>query len=139
MFEKGKPRRGGQPANRNALRHGLRAGKLPAKCGYIEVQINGIRRTLENAVIEVRGTVTLLDEANIQTAIRWERHAALAQRWLRVNAEQLSPMEQLKFHRELCRASAERDKALAALGLHIKPEPLSLKDYVVSKSNGNAS
>jgi hypothetical protein len=132
-------RPGGQRNNRNCLRHGLRSGKLPDDCEYIEWSLNAIRRRLEDAVLAARGEVGLLDAANIQTCIRWERHSALAQRWLRIKGGELAPMEQLKFSREIAKASTERDKALAALGLHIKPEPLSLKDYVVSKSNGNAS
>lgn len=103
--------------NRNSMRHGLRAGKLPHDCQHVEIQCNLLRRQLEDAVVTARGEVTLLDAANIQTAIKWERHGALALRWLRVQGDQLKPTDQLTFSREIARASTERDKALAALKL----------------------
>lgn len=109
--------RGGQPENRNALRHGLAAGKLPADAAFIEVRLNGFRRRLEDAVVAERGAVTLQEAAVIQTALRWERHAALAQRWLTKAGDELKPVERLTFSREIARASTERDKALGCLRL----------------------
>ena len=108
---------GAPKGNRNAIRHGLKASKLPAGCAYIEVRINDIRRRLEDAVIECKGKVSITDAATIQTCIRWERHAALAQRWLNKQFNKLKPAQQLYFSREIARASSERDKALADLGL----------------------
>jgi hypothetical protein len=114
----GKKGRSGPPiGNRNNMRHGLKAGKLPVDCAHIEHQLNALRRQLEDKVMEARGEVTMLDAANIQTAIRWERHSALALRWLRVAADKLKPTDQLTFSREIAKASTERDKALAVLGL----------------------
>ena len=103
--------------NANALRHGLKAGKLPADAKYIEVRLNILRRNLEAAVVEVRREVSLTDAAAIQTAIRWERHACLAQRWLTKQYSELKPEQRLTFSREIAKASAERDKAVAALRL----------------------
>jgi len=114
----GKPGRSGAPReNRNALRHGLRAGALPADCKYIEVRLNGFRRQQEDSAMAVRGEVTLQDAANIQTCLRWERHAYLAQRWLNKQYDELKPTDRLSFSREVARASAERDKSLKMLGL----------------------
>ena len=79
----GKPGRSGPPkGNSNNLRHGLKAGKLPKDAKYIETRLNIFRRNLEDAVMAVKNEITLHDAAAIQTCIRWERHAALAQRWL---------------------------------------------------------
>jgi len=125
VFGKGQPKhfcgkkgRSGPPRNNhNGMRHGLRAGKLPRDAKHIEWQINRLRRELEAAVMEVKGEVTLLDAASIQTAIKWERHGALALRWLRIEGDKLKPVERLQFSREIARASTERDKALAALKL----------------------
>ena len=126
----GKPRFGkGQPAhycgkkgasgapktNGNAIRHGLKAGQLPRDCKYIEYRLNAFRRMLEAAVLEARGAVTINDAALIQTCLRWERHAALAQRWLVKAGDTLKPADKLTFSREIGRASAERDKALLNL------------------------
>ena len=79
----GKPGRSG-PAkeNHNAMRHGLKAGKLPKDAKYIETRLNLFRRNLEDALIAAYGKIDIPSAAYIQTAIRWERHAALAQRWL---------------------------------------------------------
>jgi hypothetical protein len=114
----GKPGRSG-PAkgNRNALRHGLRGGALPADAKYIENRLNGFRRQLEDAVAERTGEVSIPDAAAIQTALRWERHAALAQRWLTKEYDDMKPEQRLHFSREIARASTERDKAIAALRL----------------------
>jgi hypothetical protein len=115
---KGKAGRSGPPkGSRNHLRHGFYAGKLPPNCLYIEHQLRSLRRQLEDAVIAARGEVSILDAANIQTAIRWEQHIALARRWLRIRGDKLKPMEQLQMSREMAKGSSERDKALAALKL----------------------
>jgi len=117
----GKPGRSG-PAegNTNAIRHGLTCGKLPRDCQYVEIKMNGLRRTLEAAVIEAKGEVNLLDAACIQTAVKWERHGALALRWLVKAGDTLKPVERLQFSREIAKASAERDKAILLLELSDK-------------------
>lgn len=106
------------------LRHGLLAGKLPPKLHFIERRLQGFRRNLEQAVIDVRGEVTVTDAAFIQTCYRHERHALLCQRWLTTELDKLKPMERLHFSREIARASGERDKALAALRLDESKEDL---------------
>jgi hypothetical protein len=110
-------KRGGQPDNRNSLRHGLRGGQLPRDARFIEFRMNAFRRKLEDAVIESKGAISLIDAASIQTAMKWERHGALALRWLTKEGNKLKPAERLTFSREVARASTERDKALAALRL----------------------
>lgn len=121
--DKGDVNKGGAPAgNANAMRHGLKAAKLPAGCKYIEHAINALRRQLEAAVVSLRREVTLLDAAAIQTACKWEKHGRLAEHWLRHEHEKLTPTERLNFSREAARAAAERDKALASLRLDGKPD-----------------
>ncbi len=109
---------GGQRGNRNHMRHGLTAGKLPQGCQYIENALNSFRRQLEDIVLENKGSISLLDAAAIQTALKWERHGALALRWLNKAGDKLKPMESMSFSREIAKASTERDKALANLGLN---------------------
>jgi len=114
----GKPGRSGPVReNRNAIRHGLKAGKLPKGCQYIEIRLNSFRRQLEDSVMAAKGEVSLLDAAAIQTCLKWERHGCLAQRWLRLKETELKPNDLLQFSREIARASTERDKALATLEL----------------------
>ena len=111
-------KRGAQPGNRNAtMRHGLKAGRLPKDCRYIELRLNAFRRQLEDAVVAARGEVTMTDAAAIQTCLRWERHAALAQRWLTKAGDTLKPVDRLKFSEAIAKASDNRDRALRALGI----------------------
>lgn len=119
-------RKAGAPKqNRNNLRHGLRGGQLPKDAKYIELRLNAFRNSLEDIVLANRGEVSLTDAAIIQTCLRWERHAALAQRWLTKENNKLKPAERLHFSREIARASTERDKALALLKLDTAKDPWS--------------
>lgn len=101
----------------NANRHGLKAGKLPKDAKYIEVRLNIFRRELEAAVLSAKDEINIADAASVQTCIRWERHAMLAQRWLTKQYDELKPADRLNFSREIARASGERDKAIKALCL----------------------
>jgi hypothetical protein len=111
-------RRGGPPlGSRNAMRHGLRSAGMPKGCRRYESQLNDLRRQLEDEVLEVHGRVSLVHALAILTAMRWERHAVLAARWLRLEGEQMSPSDRLNYSREIARASAARDVAIKELGL----------------------
>jgi len=132
-------KRGGQPDNRNHLRHGLLAGKMPDDCKYLECRLNKFRRTLEDALIATKGEVSIVDAAMISTCLKWERHGGLALRWLRLGYQEMKSVERLTFSREIARASTERDRALAMLHLDAKPEPPSLQGYLegtVVEGNG---
>lgn len=133
-----KANRGGQPGNTNTLRHGLKAGKLPPGCRYIEVRVCRLRRELEACVLAAKGQVNLQDASCVKSICDWERHRSLAQRWLRLHGidgrpgrgkastkgkakedtvRGLTPMEMLTFSRETARASTEMDKLIRLLGL----------------------
>lgn len=114
----GKPGRSGPPkGNLNSGRHFLRAGSLPKRLKYIEVRLNCFRRNVESLVVAQKGEVSLLDAARINTALRHERHAILAQHWLRVEGERMAASDRLRFSEAIGKASDSRDKALVALGL----------------------
>ncbi len=115
--QQGPNHRGAPSGNRNSLRHGLRAGRLPPGCNSIRHAIDELRRQLEDAVLSVHGQIDIVAAAQIQSAVRWERHAMLAQRWLRLRADLLQPAELLAFSRDIARASSERDKVINALNL----------------------
>lgn len=130
----GKKARSGAPrGNSNAIvRHGLKAGKLPPKCQYIEHQINRLHRELEKCVLAVKQEITLSDAATIQSAIKWERHGALCQRWLRLEAEKLSATERLKFSESIAKASDNRDRSIRSLGLDAPPKAVDLTTYLTT-------
>jgi hypothetical protein len=107
---------GAPMGNKNATRHGLVAGRLPAGCRYIARDISRFRSALEQAVIDAGRDIDIMAAAAIQSATRWETHAQLCRRWLRTEAN-LDPDQRLAFSREIARASSERDKCLDRLGL----------------------
>jgi hypothetical protein len=111
-------RRPGPPlGSRNAMRHGLKSSALPKGCWRIEARLNALRRTLEDHTYDTHGEVGLLHALAISTAVRWERHAALSARWLRLQGENMSDGDRLAYSRDVARASSERDKAVASLNL----------------------
>lgn len=117
-FHKGN-KAGAPKGNRNALRHGMRSGELPKDCKDIEINVNKLRRNIEDAVLKSKGQISVTDAGLINTAIKWERHSALAHRWLTRQYKKLKPSEQLHFSKEVATASDKRDAALEALGLGV--------------------
>ena len=57
-------KRGAQIGNRNALRHGLKAGKMPTEMHYLEPRILRLRRSLEDQIVDIRGEVTVSPTLN---------------------------------------------------------------------------
>jgi hypothetical protein len=72
---------------------------------------------MEKAVLAGGGQLGVVEAAFIQTALRWERHAQLAQRWLRKEASSLSATERLNYSQAIAQASSNRDRCLERLGL----------------------
>lgn len=95
---------------------------MPRDCRKLEAVVNGLRRVLEDEVWGVRGEVSLADALCIHTATRWERHSQLAAKWLMREAANMTAADRLNYSREVARASAERDKAIQALGLPKRPD-----------------
>lgn len=107
--------------NKNAVqRHGLYAGELGPGYAQVVRKTSEVRRQIEQAVLDAKGVIDLLDAAAINSAVRWERHAHLALKWLRDQMGSLQPTERLSFSREIARASSERDRCLRTLGLDPK-------------------
>lgn len=111
-------------------RYGLVGGKLPKGCQYIENRVNGLRRQVESAIVELKGEIGIVDAANVNSILKWERHGLLAAHWLRHEAGKLSPTERLKFSEAIAKASDARDRAIRSLGLDVPPEPIDLRQYI---------
>lgn len=112
-------KKGAPKGNANAMRHGLRAGQLPRHCKYIEWRCNEFRRGLEQAVLDLRGSINITDAARINSATRWEVHAGLAFHWLTKEMDKLTPEQRLSFSRDVANASSNRDKCIEALKLNV--------------------
>lgn len=120
----------GAPAgNVNGLTHGMRSsddvmnvrfnlGKLPPMLKRIERAVNLFRRAIESAVVDAHGSVGVYHAALVQSAARLEARALMAQRWLRLNIEELDMNEKLACSKAIAEASTARDKCLERLGLH---------------------
>jgi hypothetical protein len=101
--------------NLNSIRHGLTSGRLPKGCKHIVRYVATLRRELESAVVQAHGEIDLTSAAYISSAVRWERHALLAQRWLCEG--ELDADQRLNHSREIARASTERDRCIKALNI----------------------
>ncbi len=131
--------RGAPKGNNNGagnVRHGLKGSKLPPGCKYIEHRVNALRRQCEEAVLELKGSVNIIDAAAINSILKWERHGLLAAHWLRHEIDNLSPSDRLKFSESIARASDNRDKNIRALGLDVQPKPIDLQTYL-APNDGN--
>jgi hypothetical protein len=102
----------------------MRGSALPKGCHHIDRATNYFRRAVEDAVMEAKGEIGLVDACRISTAYRAERTAQLAQRWLLREAENLSAADRLAYAREVVRVSESRDRAIAALGLEKRPQDI---------------
>lgn len=122
---------GGQPGNRNSLKHGLRMAlnELPKGCGRLRRERYIMRSLLESAVVERDGTIGTYQAAVIQTACRWATHSALAARWLRL-APDLTIEQKLALSKAVALGSENRDRCLKALGLHrvVESDPWAVLD-----------
>jgi hypothetical protein len=128
---------GAPPANRNSFRHGLRSSRLPKGCERIGRDLSEVRRSLEDAVVLVRGVVTAGEALAISAACEWERHRRLALRWLRVDFDAMDLPTRLTFSREAARAASERNRAID--GLKLDPAPSDVWARLNLPTDGRAS
>src|SRR4051812_6602442 len=86
-----KTSRGGAPrGNSNAMRAGLRASKLPAKCKGEEREIYFLRQEVLSELVAIHGSleaIPLLAMALLNSLVRHETRARLAARWLRMSGD----------------------------------------------------
>jgi hypothetical protein len=118
--------------NCNNFRHGLEGNNLPEHLTYLKKKLDRFRRIVENAVIKLRGEISLSDASFIDAAYKWEKHSRLAARWLTENYDTLAPVDRITFSREMARAVDLRNKAIAELRLNE-----SQADALDAAFNGN--
>jgi hypothetical protein len=122
-----RPGGGGAPlGNTNAARHALRGQGWPPGTDRDRRHVLALRRALEAIVLDVKGELDLLDQCSINTACRWERHARLAARWLRLHMSEMTHAERLAYSKATAEASERRDRAIAALRIaETQSDPLA--------------
>lgn len=126
----------------------LALGELPATMRGAGKTASRLRLALEAAVAERHGEIDLVHAGLIVTACRWERHAAIASWLFRRDFATLTAGERLTYSREIARASAERDKAVASLRLErtaadvfdvLYSTPLPSVDTSLAPATGDAA
>lgn len=116
---------GAPPGNHNRTRHGLRSrrilegGKLPKKLDHVEKRAYRLRRELERQVVELRGEISVDDAKEINSALVWERAAALNLHWLRTEHDDLSTDQRRALASDAAKATDKRNAAIDKL--HLTP------------------
>lgn len=115
--------KGRDKRRRSALKSGIRSaiGQCPPGGAYVHRLVLAFRKALEDEVIAAKGSIGLADACAIATAARWERHALLVTRWLRVGFAELTYDQRLAYSRDIGKASESRDRAIASLQLDKNP------------------
>ena len=114
--------------NGNRLSSGLHAdpgkqalrlvlGTLPASLARVERDAYEYRRTLEQAVLEAHGEITLTMAHAIDTAARWFRHGQAALAWLVDHEPDMDHAQRLAYSTAVAKAATERDRAVDRLVL----------------------
>jgi hypothetical protein len=110
--------KGGAPkGSSNGRRHGLRMGALMPGVPHIGRDLNAVRRSLEAAVLALRGVVSVQDALTINAVVRFERKLRLCERHLALKGDEMASETYLAFERESARWLLDRDRAAASLGL----------------------
>lgn len=117
------------------MRHGaysyLALGRMPKGCSYIYQLVGGLRKQLEDAVVNKQGELNIYHAAVVQTACRLEGRAQLLSRWLKQKGDGMNDGTRLQYLRDITLASEARDRALKQLGLD-RAEQTDLIDALYS-------
>lgn len=118
------------PGNKNACTHYGHARVsivgLPKKFQSIRKQAESLRRVLEKAVAEHRGTVRTTDALIIHSAVTHQILMAIWQRRIRDEWDELTTEQQLNVTQMISRETDKRDAAVGKLGLD-KAQTQSIK------------
>ncbi len=105
-------------------RHGFQVGGVPRGANTARLALMQLRRSLEDEVVAVHGTITLTQAALIASAMRHERVSQLALKWLKDEGAKLDVDKRLTLVKEIALSSDRRDKCLdpwATLTLPVAP------------------
>ncbi len=131
--------------NLNAAKNGSRlrtkrlvVGELPKQLLSVKRETRAYRRAIEDAVVAVRGEVTVTDAHAIDTASAATAHAGICRWLLRNKIDEMKTSDVLSCSSSIVKAKQARDQAIKSLGLDVSPEPQTLNGYLHEKANENA-
>jgi hypothetical protein len=131
----GKPGRSGRkkgvPQHNGAMIARLPLGELPKTMRRQLISARKYRRELEGMVAQKNdGSVNATAAHLINEAVTAETHATVCRWLLRTRLDKMTVSDIAKCSSEIMKARAARNRAVERLGLDIKPEPKTLKDYI---------
>src|SRR5437016_2197450 len=130
----GKPGRSGRkkgvPQHNGAMIDHLPIGELPQTMHRQLRNVRAYRRELEQLVVEAKGKVGPTDAHLINEAIAGDTHATICRWLLRTRLDKMTVGDIAKFSGEIMKGRVARNRAVERLGLDVKPEPKTLKDYI---------
>ena len=99
--------------------HGLYmpVGRTPPGTLWVRGLVSSFRRAIVGTLQADGRVLGPYEQAVVQSAARWEQHALLAQRWLRLEADTMTASERLAYSKAIAQASVNRDSCLRELGL----------------------
>lgn len=117
-----------QPNNLNAAKNGtklsrLTLGELPKELTRVKRLARQYRRELETACVDVHNEVSVTHGHLIDEAAVNEQHAAVCRWLLNQRIEKMSVADILSCSREITKAKANRNRAVAQLKLDAKSDP----------------
>jgi len=132
---------GGQAANTNSWRHGLRSrlrtSRLPNACRSIGNDADALRIDLEAAVLEICGTVSKPQRSIIRTCVDAEIVRRLLWRRYRIEADKLDVAAEVALTGKILAANEARDRAIEKLKLD-RDQTTTLIQALYSRPADNA-
>jgi len=91
--------------------------RLPKGCDHVRRQVELLRHTLEGALEARSVEIGPYHAACIAACCKWQRHSALAAKWLRQRAGEMTDTDRIKYSAEVARAADSVVAHMAKLGL----------------------
>ncbi len=110
----------------------LPVGEMPATMRRQLQSARKYRRELEAMVRDAKGGVDATDAHLINEAVTAECHSAVCRWLLRTRLEKMTVQDVAKCSGEILKGKTIRNRAVQALGLDVKPEPIDLRTYLAN-------
>lgn len=131
-----KGRSGPAKGNLNGVKTGaqlsrrLTVGELPGPLIAVKREGRAYRRFIEAEVIAAKGEISATDAHLIDTASAATIHCGICRWLLRHKLDTMGTGDVLACSREITKGKEARDRAIKALNIDVKPEPIDLRAYL---------